>query len=128
MPAKLRVEGSVDVSRATRAQRRLDFVGPEFRARGEDPCGAIVILPCTLQPSDRFWMDCHPHGSDLLPTYRDYAQIAVEPDFQLIVGQRVTQASNDKQQLKPTVEAIGEQAGQKPQEGSHRQRIARRRI
>src|SRR5439155_12232 len=31
-------------------------------------------------------------------------------------GQRVTQASNDKQQLKPTVEAIGEQAGQKPQE------------
>src|SRR5436309_11220128 len=44
------------------------------------------------------------------------AQIAVEPDFQLIVGQRVTQASNDKQQLKPTVEAIGEQAGQKPQE------------
>jgi transposase len=36
------------------------------------------------------------------------AQIAVEPDFQLIVGQRVTQASNDKQQLKPTVEAIAE--------------------
>jgi transposase len=44
------------------------------------------------------------------------AQIAVEPDFKLIVGQRVTQASNDKQQLKPTVEAIAEQAGQKPQE------------
>jgi hypothetical protein len=44
------------------------------------------------------------------------AQIAVEPDFQLIVGQRVTPASNDKQHLQPTVEAIGEQAGQKPQE------------
>ncbi|MGA2203307.1 MAG: IS1182 family transposase [Terriglobales bacterium] len=44
------------------------------------------------------------------------AQIAVEPDFQLIVGQRVTQASNDKQQLQPTLEAIGEQAGQTPQE------------
>jgi transposase len=44
------------------------------------------------------------------------AQMAVEPDFQLIVGQRVTQASNDKQQLVPTVEAIREQAGQKPQE------------
>jgi transposase len=43
-------------------------------------------------------------------------QIAVEPDFQLIVGQRVTQATNDKQQLVPTVEAIGEQAGQKPEE------------
>lgn len=44
------------------------------------------------------------------------AQIAVEPDFQLIVGQRLTQASNDKQQLVPTLEAIREQAGQKPQE------------
>src|ERR1035437_10257688 len=44
------------------------------------------------------------------------AQIAVEPDFQWIVGQRVTQATNDKQQLAPTVKAIEEQAGQKPQE------------
>jgi len=44
------------------------------------------------------------------------AQIAVEPDYQLIVGQRVTQAANDKQQLVPTVETIREQAGQKPQE------------
>jgi transposase len=42
------------------------------------------------------------------------AQIAVEPDFQLIVGQSVTQAANDKQQLVPTLEAIGEQAGQTP--------------
>ena len=44
------------------------------------------------------------------------AQIAVEPDFQLIVGQGVTQDTNDKQQMKPVVEAIREQAGQKPQE------------
>src|ERR1039457_3736277 len=38
------------------------------------------------------------------------------PHFQWIVGQRVTQATNDKQQLAPTVKAIEEQAGQKPQE------------
>ena len=44
------------------------------------------------------------------------AQIAVEPDLQWIVGQRVTQASNDKQQLQPTLEAIRQQAGQTPQE------------
>ena len=44
------------------------------------------------------------------------AQIAVEPDFQWIVGQRVTQAANDKQQLQPTLEAIRQQAGQTPQE------------
>jgi transposase len=43
-------------------------------------------------------------------------QIAVEPVFQLIVGQRVTQAANDKQQMVPLVEAIEEQSGQKPKE------------
>ena len=42
-------------------------------------------------------------------------QIAVEPVFQLIVGQRVTQAANDKQQMVPLIEAIEEQSGQKPE-------------
>ena len=42
------------------------------------------------------------------------AQIAVEPKFQLIVGQGVTQEVNDKQQLAPMVEAVREQAGQNP--------------
>lgn len=44
------------------------------------------------------------------------AQVAVEPDFQLIVGQLVTQDANDKQQLKPVLEAVREQSGQKPTE------------
>ena len=43
-------------------------------------------------------------------------QIAVEPVFQLIVGQRVTQAANDKQQMVPLIEAIQEQSGQRPEE------------
>jgi transposase len=43
------------------------------------------------------------------------AQIAVEPDFQLIVGQRVTQAAKDKQQLQPTLAVVRQQAGQTPQ-------------
>jgi transposase len=42
------------------------------------------------------------------------AQIAVEPDFQLIVGQTVTQAPNDKQQIVPMVEKIEEQSGRRP--------------
>ena len=42
-------------------------------------------------------------------------QVAVEPIFQLIVGQTVTQAANDKQQMVPLVEAIEEQSGQKPE-------------
>ena len=42
------------------------------------------------------------------------AQAAVEPTLQLIVGQRVTQAANDKEQLQPMVEAMEQQAGQRP--------------
>lgn len=49
-----------------------------------------------------------------LPGYN--TQIAVEPVFQLIVGQRVTQAANDKQQMVPLIEAIEGQCGQKPKE------------
>ena len=44
------------------------------------------------------------------------AQAAVEPDLQLIVGQTVTQATNDKQQLLPMVEVIEQQSGQRPDE------------
>ena len=42
------------------------------------------------------------------------AQVAVEPEFQLIVGQSVTQAANDKEQVRPMVETIKEQSGQLP--------------
>ena len=44
------------------------------------------------------------------------AQAAVEADFQLIVGQSVTQATNDKEQLLPMVEKIEEQSGHRPEE------------
>jgi hypothetical protein len=43
-------------------------------------------------------------------------QVAVEPTLQLIVGQTVTQAANDKQQMVPLIEVIEEQSGQKPEE------------
>jgi hypothetical protein len=44
------------------------------------------------------------------------AQAAVEPDMQLIVGQTLTQAANDKEQLQPLLEAVEQQAGQRPTE------------
>lgn len=44
------------------------------------------------------------------------AQAAVEPDLQLIVGQAVTQATNDKEQLQPMLATIEEQSGQRPEE------------
>lgn len=43
------------------------------------------------------------------------AQAAVEPERGLIVGQLVTQAANDKEQLQPMVEAIEKQSGQRPE-------------
>ena len=42
------------------------------------------------------------------------AQAAVEPERGLIVGQRVTEAANDKEQLQPMVEAIEQQSGERP--------------
>jgi transposase len=44
------------------------------------------------------------------------AQAAVEPNLQLIVGQAVTQATNDKEQLLPMVAVIEQQSGQRPEE------------
>jgi transposase len=43
------------------------------------------------------------------------AQAAVEPTLLLIVGQSVTEESNDKKQLMPMVEVIEQQSGQRPQ-------------
>jgi hypothetical protein len=43
-------------------------------------------------------------------------QVAVEGTLQLIVGEAVTQDTNDKQQLKPMIRTIKEQAGQVPDE------------
>jgi transposase len=43
------------------------------------------------------------------------AQAVVEPTLQLIVGQAVTDATNDKQQLMPMLEVMEEQSGQRPQ-------------
>src|SRR3977135_988205 len=45
----------------------------------------------------------------------DKAQVSVEPEMLLIVGQAVTEAANDKQQLEPMVEAIEQQSGQRPE-------------
>ena len=42
------------------------------------------------------------------------AQAAVEPGLQLMVGQSVTPAANDKEQIEPMVQVIKQQSGQRP--------------
>jgi transposase len=43
------------------------------------------------------------------------AQIVAEPELQLIVGQAVTQAANDKEQVAPMMAAVEAQSGQRPE-------------
>ena len=43
------------------------------------------------------------------------AQIVVEPELQLIVGQAVTQAANDKEQVAPMMQTVEAQSGQRPE-------------
>jgi len=43
------------------------------------------------------------------------AQIVVEPELQLIVGQGVTQAGNDKEQVAPMMQTVEAQSGQRPE-------------
>jgi hypothetical protein len=44
-------------------------------------------------------------------------QIAIEPELQLIVGQAVTQQTNDKKQLLPMIDIVKQQCGQKIRAG-----------
>lgn len=44
------------------------------------------------------------------------AQAAVESELQLIVGQTVTAAANDKEQLLPMMETVQQQSGQRPEQ------------
>jgi transposase len=92
-----------------RARKQAQSQGePEEKAKKAKPEGKMQYN--FTDPESRIM----PGADGFVQAYN--TQIAVEPDFQLIVGQRVTQAPNDKQQLVPTVEAIGEQAGQKAEE------------
>ncbi len=43
------------------------------------------------------------------------SQIVVEPELQLIVGQAVTQATNDKEQVGPMLAVVEAQSGQRPE-------------
>ncbi len=53
-------------------------------------------------------------GDGFLQAYN--AQTAVEGVCQLIVGQTLTQAANDKEQLHPLLQAVEQQAGQRPEQ------------
>ena len=101
------------IARIREAKRALEERAREqARSEGEDPKKAQPAPKAQYSftdPESRILK-----GSDgFVQGYN--TQIAVEPLFQLIVGQRVTQAANDKQQMVPLVETIEEQSGQTPE-------------
>ena len=101
------------IARIREAKRALEERAREqAKSKGKDPEEAQPTKKAQYNftdPESRMLK-----GSDgFLQGYN--TQIAVEPVFQLIVGQRVTQAANDKQQMVPLMEAIEEQSGQKPE-------------
>jgi transposase len=101
------------IARIQQAQRALEERAREqAKSEGKDPEQAHPAKKAQYNFTDpESRMLKGPDG--FLQGYN--TQIAVEPAFQLIVGQRVTQAANDKQQLVPLIEAIEEQSGEKPE-------------
>lgn len=110
LPAELQRRES-RLKRIKEAKRAVEARAREKAAEGADPKQAAPKAKDQYNftdPESRIMK-----GADgFVQGYN--AQAAVEPELQLIVGQTVTQAANDKEQLLPLVEKIEEQSGQRP--------------
>src|SRR3954447_14622403 len=111
-------------SELQRRQTRLNKIREAKRAveaRAREKAAAEGADPKRAKPKDKDQYNfTDPEsrimmGSDgFVQAYN--AQAAVEPELQLIVGQTVTAASNDKEQLLPMMEKIEQQSGQRPEQ------------
>lgn len=102
------------LQRIRQAKRALEKrIQEEAAAKGDDPASSKPEAKAQYNftdPESRILK-----GADgFVQGYN--AQIAVESETQLIVGQTVTQAANDKQQLLPMIDHVEQQAGQRPEE------------
>jgi transposase len=108
LPEELRRRES-RLERIRQAKRALEEEARQAQEAGKEPA----------QPEDKKQYNFTDPQSRIMKGSDGFVQgyncqIAVEENFQLIVGQTVTQKVNDKEQLRPLVRAIEEQAGQKP--------------
>jgi transposase len=110
LPEELRRRES-RLERIRQAKRALEEEARQAQETGKEPAQPEDKKQYNFtDPQSRIMK-----GSDgFLQGYN--CQIAVEENFQLIVGQAVTQQANDKKQLEPMIQTIEEQAGQKPGE------------
>jgi transposase len=118
------VRGDELPSELQRRQTRLNKIREAKRAleaRAREKAAAEGADPKQAEPKDKDqynFTDSESRimmGSDgFVQAYN--AQAAVEPERQLIVGQTVTAAANDKEQLLPMVETVEQQSGQRPEQ------------
>jgi transposase len=111
-------------SELQRRQSRLNKIREAKRAleaRAREKAAAEGADPGQARPKDKDQYNfTDPEsrimmGSDgFVQAYN--AQAAVEPELQLIIGQTVTTAANDKEQLLPMMDTVEQQSGQRPEE------------
>ena len=119
-PARRGDELPAELQRRESRLQRIREAKQALRARAHERAAAAGAPEKTAEPAAKDQYNftdpdsriMH-HGPDgFVQGYN--AQVAVEALQQLIVGQAVTQATNDKQQLAPMVTTIQAQAGETP--------------
>jgi transposase len=113
LPAELQ-RRETRLKRIREAKRALE-------ARGRAKAAAEGTDPKEAKPKDKDQYNFTDPESRIMKGADGFvqaynAQAVVEPDLQLIVGQMVTAASNDKEQLLPMLEVVEQQSGQRPEE------------
>ncbi len=112
------------LGRAERRQSRLKRIGEAKKAverRAQEEAQAQGKPVEDAKPEDKDQYNFTDPESRIMKSSEGFvqaynAQAVVEEDLQLVVGQRVTQAANDKEQLRPMVEITQQQSGQRPEE------------
>src|SRR6202050_240719 len=99
--------------------RKIQEAKRAIERRAHDKAAAEGVDPQQARPEDKDQYNFTDPQSRIMKGADGFvqaynAQAAVEPKLQLIVGQSVTQAANDKEQLIPMLATMEEQSGQRP--------------
>jgi transposase len=108
-----------ELARRESRLERIREAKKALRQRARERAEAAGQAPKRAQPEDKDQYNFSDPESRIMKGADGFvqaynAQAAVEPATQIIVGQTLTNEANDKKQLKPLVEAIEKQSGQRP--------------
>ena len=110
-----------ELQRREERLRRIRLAKRALEERAREQAAAQGQDPAEVKPEEKAQYNFTDPESRIMKGPEGFvqgynAQVAVEAETQLIVGQAVTQAANDKQQLIPMLEQVEQQSGQKPEE------------